>query len=186
MKILYLGPPRPWLETFLKENSGIWETSVIQIDQPTNEDFGADWIVSYGYRYKVPHHVLDCVYGMGGFAVNIHIGYLPWNRGADPNLWSWVESTPKGVTVHWMTEAIDQGPVITQELVEMGNNETLATSYEKLTLAADTLFRKTWPYLMNGRFVRPQGSFHMADDKKRIVLPESWDTPVSKLKLEAR
>ena len=43
------------------------------------------------------------------------MSYLPWNRGADPNFWSILEDTPKGVTIHIMDESIDTGDILYQK-----------------------------------------------------------------------
>src|SRR5690606_983365 len=77
----------------------------------------ADLLVSFGYR-----HILK---DLSVPAVNIHISMLPWNRGADPNFWSWLDHTPKGVTVHLMDQGIDTGPIIAQREVAFGFGQTL-------------------------------------------------------------
>ena len=46
--------------------------------------------------------------------VNLHIAYLPYNRGADPNLWSVLEDTPAGVSIHYVDEGVDTGDIIAQ------------------------------------------------------------------------
>ncbi|MCL0081308.1 hypothetical protein M1N64_03665 [Peptococcaceae bacterium] len=44
-----------------------------------------------------------------GRAINLHISFLPWNRGADPNFWSFIENAPVGVSIHYLDEGIDTG-----------------------------------------------------------------------------
>jgi methionyl-tRNA formyltransferase len=51
-----------------------------------------DLVVSRGYRHIVPEPTLD-VPQMG--CLNLHPAYLPYNRGANPNVWSIVEGTPR-------------------------------------------------------------------------------------------
>ncbi|MEM9666371.1 MAG: formyltransferase family protein, partial [Bacteroidota bacterium] len=46
--------------------------------------------------------------------VNLHPGLLPYNRGAYPNVWSLVDQTPAGVTLHQIDAGIDTGPVLAQ------------------------------------------------------------------------
>ena len=103
MKILLLSPHQqmvPFLESFGDE--------VTQITERLDDATGYDWIVSYGYRFRVTEEMLDQVNRQ---AVNLHISYLPWNRGADPTFWSVAEDTPRGVTIHVMDGSIDTGPV---------------------------------------------------------------------------
>ncbi len=76
--------------------------------------------------------------------VNLHPGYLPWNRGSDPNLWSWIDNTPKGVTIHYVDEGVDTGDLIAQRLVEFEAHETLASSYQRLQVEMVKLFVEHW------------------------------------------
>ncbi len=43
------------------------------------------------------------------------MGYLPFNRGAHPNFWSFMEKTPSGVTMHEINSGIDKGKIIVQK-----------------------------------------------------------------------
>ena len=71
-----------------------------------------DWIVSYGYRHIISKNHID---NLKNPIINLHISYLPFNRGAHPNYWSFKEKTPKGVTIHFMDEGIDTGPILVQK-----------------------------------------------------------------------
>ena len=51
--------------------------------------------------------------------VNLHISYLPWNRGAHPNFWSFFDATPTGVSIHLIDKGIDTGPIIVQKKVKL-------------------------------------------------------------------
>src|SRR5262249_8890160 len=51
--------------------------------------------------------------------VNLHPALLPFNRGAHPNVWSIVDGTPAGATLHWMDENVDTGDIIAQMPVEV-------------------------------------------------------------------
>ena len=44
--------------------------------------------------------------------INLHVSYLPFNRGSHPNFWSFIEGTPKGVSIHEINEIIDSGNLI--------------------------------------------------------------------------
>jgi methionyl-tRNA formyltransferase len=169
MRVLYLGPDS-WLVDWI-EMQGDW---VVQTEQAPIKIGGCDLIVSYGYR-----HILR---DLSIPAVNLHISLLPWNRGADPNLWSWMDNTPKGVTLHWIDEGIDTGDIIAQVEVAMGD-ETLTTSYAKLKRSAEALFMEYWDAIKDGTAPRRKqdgcGSFHRAKDKP--ALPDGWDTRCTEL-----
>lgn len=54
--------------------------------------------------------------------LNLHISYLPWNRGANPNFWSFVENTKKGVTIHEIDEKLDKGKILLRKELEFDEN----------------------------------------------------------------
>ena len=171
MKVLFLGPASPVL-AYLRKH----EAWVAHCEAPPLPD--ADWLVSYGYR-----HIIDAATLARYRAVNLHVSYLPWNRGADPNFWAWRDGTPHGVTLHVIDEGIDTGPLIAQRLVDMTDHETLRTSYAKLKAEAEEMFYATWPLIRLGYWgywPTPQpegGSFHRVGEMPAL----SWDTPCSEL-----
>ena len=117
---------------------------------------------------------------------------MPWNRGADPNLWSFLEDTPKGVTVHYLDSGIDTGDILVQKSIEFfSSEETLKTSYEKLSQAACILFKESWLDIREGKLLsipQPQGgSYHRLQDRLayEYLLTQGWDTPVHQLKGKA-
>jgi len=71
------------------------------------EDLEPDLLVAGGFRHIVPEDVLE-IPTLG--AINLHKSYLPYNRGANPNVWSIVEDGPAGVSIHYMTADIDGRP----------------------------------------------------------------------------
>ena len=46
------------------------------------------------------------------------MSYLPYNRGAHPNFWSFVNNTVKGVTIHEIDQGIDTGKIILQKSIK--------------------------------------------------------------------
>ncbi|MEG0750993.1 MAG: formyltransferase family protein [Oscillospiraceae bacterium] len=124
-----------------------------------------DLLVSYTYKFIVAQEIVDIV---GGNIINLHISYLPWNRGADPNLWSWIEDSPKGVSIHFINAGCDKGDIIAQKLVELSEHETLASSYRKLNDEIIELFKDIYPYRSHWKEMRKrtigQGSYHSVAD----------------------
>ena len=112
MRTLWLGPVSEEAKRYLDSKND----EVFFTQDPVGPDSvvlqKSDFIVSFGYRHILPLGVLQCYLKR---AINIHISYLPWNRGADPNLWSFLEDTPKGVSIHYLTEKIDAGDILCQE-----------------------------------------------------------------------
>src|SRR5205823_2904000 len=105
--------------------------------------------------------------------LNLHPALLPYNRGEYPNVWSIVEGTPSGVTLHYIDEGIDTGDIIAQKAVPVDPVDTGETLYRKLEQASVVLFKETWPHVCAGRAPRiPQilttGTQHKRRDVETI------------------
>ena len=126
MKILLLG--NDYLLKFLINNHDVINlTKKIVLDDIKNFDF----IISYGYKYIIKKDIIKYFHRK---IINLHISYLPYNRGADPNLWSILDNTPSGVTIHYIDETLDTGDILCQKKVILDyENDTLESSYNKLT-----------------------------------------------------
>ncbi|MCS3705873.1 methionyl-tRNA formyltransferase [Salinibacter ruber] len=83
-------------------------------------------------------------------AVNLHPAYLPYNRGAYPNVWSIVNGTPAGVTLHEIDEGVDTGDIWARRRVEVRPSDTGRSLYRRLEQAGLDLFRTVWPKRTNG------------------------------------
>ena len=60
-------------------------------------------------------------------------------------MWSFLEDTPKGVTIHYIDEGIDTGDIIVQKEVFIDEDkETLKSSYEILNKEIQALFKENW------------------------------------------
>ncbi|NEO82898.1 MAG: formyl transferase [Spirulina sp. SIO3F2] len=184
MNVLLLGPERPELMVFFKTcgDHVISTEDKLHSTSPLIQE--VDFLVSYGYRHILKPAILD---QFPKYAINLHISLLPWNRGADPNLWSFLEDTPKGVTIHTLDRGIDTGDILVQQEVMLSANETLKTSYEKLSLAAQGLLQRSWLDI-RAHQIPPQpqaagGSYHCLRDRQQYehLLTHGWDTPVHNL-----
>lgn len=184
--ILFLGPSSPPIEAYFAKEGHI----VVR----TEEKLSLSWIreqnFSFGlsYRYKeiIRQDVIDYFCGK---LINMHISFLPWNKGTDPNLWSYIENTPKGVTIHRVDAGIDTGDIILQKEVQINlHTDTLRTSYDKLTCAIEELFIKNANGLLKNSIPSVKqvgsGSFHYSKDKLQyLCLYErlGFDTPVCEI-----
>ena len=139
-----------------------------------------DLTVSYTYRYILS---AEMIHALNDNVVNIHNSLLPWNRGADPNIWSIVDKTPRGVTLHYVDDQLDKGSVIAQEIVDDGDNETLSSSYSNLDKAAKSLFKKAFRYYDFWPSLKKQcmgtGSYHSLKDGIKIKrMIDSYDISI--------
>lgn len=178
MKVLLLSPHKHLIEYLSSFND-----EVIQTTEPLTSDIlkDVDFIISYGYRHIISKDIID---KFENKIINLHISYLPWNRGADPNLWSFIDDTPKGVTIHFMDEGIDTGDTIFRQLIKYGINDTLRTVHERLTKTIEKLFYESWPDIRKDNVERYKnyykGSYHTSKDKAEIeyLLIDNWNTKI--------
>lgn len=186
MKVLILGPPESSLTSIIRDSGSRTVERSERIDPDYVKTEGIQFAVSYRYRHIIKPDVLSI---LPERVINLHISYLPWNRGADPNLWSFLEETPKGVTIHYVDQGIDTGDIIVQKRICFPSpSETLASTYEKLNEEIVELFRRHWPDIATGKCPRkkqpPGGSCHRSEDKQKYMhlLTDGWGTPVAKIR----
>lgn len=101
-------------------------------------------------------------------AINLHPAYLPYNKGANPNVWSIIDETPAGATIHYMDEGVDTGSIIARKRVDSDYSDTGKTLYEKLETASIKLFKETWISIKKENFsiIKPkeEGTMHYVKD----------------------
>lgn len=92
--------------------------------------------------------------------LNLHPGYLPYNRGKHPNFWCLVEGTPCGAALHWIDDGIDTGPLLARGLVEAGWEDTGESIHRKCRALAVRLFTDSFEGIVSGRIkaiAQPEG-----------------------------
>jgi len=105
--------------------------------------------------------------------INLHLAWLPYNRGAYPDVWSILEGTPAGVTLHYMDGGIDTGDIIARQEVQVEPVDTGRSLYSKLERTGLELFRERWPRIRSRQGQRvPQdkteGTYHAVRDVGKI------------------
>lgn len=105
--------------------------------------------------------------------LNLHPSYLPYNRGQYPNVWSIVEGTPAGVSLHYIDSGIDTGDVVARTAVEVRPTDTGETLYRRLESEMVNIFKETWPSVRRGDAPRKAqgpgaGTYHRTGDVEAI------------------
>lgn len=185
--ILLLGEIPETLISFFNNRT----EKVLTTSNPVDPQFimsnQVDFIVSYRYRHIIRPNIIAL---LPERIINLHISRLPWNRGADPNLWSFLENTPKGVTIHLVDAGLDTGDILIQKEYEFEDHETLASTYDKLNRGILQLLLENWDTILKQELTPvPQdlngGSMHRLKDKEpylHLMAENGWDTPVGSLK----
>lgn len=179
---------------FLTNNSNTYDlfnwlkercTAVMIERQITIKDiltYSPKLIVSYNYSHIVTDDVIDY---MSNRIINLHISYLPWNRGASPNFWSFIDDTPKGVTIHLMSKGLDRGDVLYQEEMFFDETkETMESTYNKLHEKIVSLFKLHWKDLYENSVLPHKqiegGTYHSIKDFQQVkeIIDFSWNETI--------
>jgi len=127
----------------------------------------ADLIISFGYKKIIKNKILKLIKRP---IINLHISYLPYNRGAHPNFWSFYDNTPKGVSIHEIDEKIDKGNLIYRKKVKFQNikKQTFQSTYNILLREIENLFIKNFKKILNKNYLiikySQKGSYHSKKD----------------------
>jgi len=181
MKILFCGYSENSIIEYLKhENEIIITSEKLNLETIIKEQF--DFLISYGYRYIIRENILNY---FGRNAINLHISYLPYNRGSNPNFWSFYDKTPKGVTIHYLDKELDKGDILFQKMVDFDKNDTLETSYIKLKQEIEQLFINSWKKIKNNELNpikqdEKNATTHKMKDFEKIFIkfPKGYNTPI--------
>ena len=142
-----------------------------------------DLIISYGYRHIIDETIIKKYKNI----INLHISYLPYNKGAHPNFWSFAENTPSGVTIHKIDKGIDTGNIIYQKLLDFELNKnrkklTFKKTYSTLISEIENLFIINSKNLLNNEYDDFEqvgsGTFHNSNELPVVL--KSWNQNIFK------
>lgn len=175
-RVLFLGYTREQttlVDELVNSNCEVWHTQ-----EKIQSTEGFDFVISFGYQHILMKTIIE---SSKAPIINLHISYLPWNRGAHPNFWSFFDCTPSGVSIHLIDEGVDTGPILYQRYVNFVKEQTtFSLTYKQLILEIESLFRENLPSIIAGNYKpmaqRRQGSYHKVAD-----LPSEfscWDSNI--------
>lgn len=151
-EVIFLGVNDAGMRVYdwLCDYEGVFVHSLLTTEEQLSviKEVQPDYLVSCGYRHIVPERILN-IPTEG--SLNLHPSYLPYNRGANPNVWSIVDETPAGVTLHYMDSNIDTGDIVARRRVATSFEDTGKDLYKKLEDAQLELFREVWPEVVAGK-----------------------------------
>lgn len=125
-----------------------------------------DLVISAGYTHIIPKEIID-VPEKG--SVNLHYSYLPYARGANTNVWAIIDDHPAGVSIHYMTEEVDAGPIIARREVPIYPDDNGRDLYSRLIDEQFKLFTENWDEIRDGNAstqVNPieEGTYHKSSE----------------------
>jgi methionyl-tRNA formyltransferase len=97
----------------------------------------------------IPKEILDTP-KLG--CINIHPALLPKYRGRFSTAHAIFNGESQtGVTLHWMDEGIDTGPIISQIPIDIEPNDTAKTLWEKFIVEGEVLFKEFLELWLSGK-----------------------------------
>ena len=163
-KILFLGYDESQTKIInaLANKNCIVDHTDIQLLKPIHYDL----VISFGYRYIINRNTIK---SLNCPIFNLHISYLPYNRGAHPNFWSFYDDTPKGVSIHLVDQGIDTGNLLSQRYIKFNHeDDTFEKTYNILISGIENLFLENLDKILYEKWnTFPQkgiGSYHSKND----------------------
>ena len=154
---LFTHDDAPGEEIWWRSCAELARANSIPVHSPDKID--ADWIgqiaamrpaviYSFYYRNLLPESVLRLA-ARGAF--NLHGSLLPKYRGRAPVNWMIANGEREaGVTLHHMVARADAGDIVAQRAVEIGDDDTALTLYQKLVPLGAALIREFHPLIVEG------------------------------------
>ena len=139
-----------------------------------------DICISFGYRKIIQKNHLRMFKRK---PINLHLSYLPFNRGAHPVFWGLITKTPLGVTIHEINNKLDRGNILFQKKIKINTKtNTFKTAYKIFFRQIENLFIKNVNLIISENYFKKKqfkkGSFHKVSDLPRTLT--SWNINISK------
>ena len=141
-----------------------------------------DLVITFNYRFIIKENVLK---KLKRPPVNLHISYLPYNKGCHPNFWSFVENTPKGVTIHEIDKGVDTGAIAYQKKFFFNKNKKENDNFYKtnniLLFEIQKLFLNKIDQILKKKYTlkkqKKGGSFHYRGDLPQFM-KKNWKSNI--------
>ena len=181
MKCLFLGYNRKKTKLIkLLEAKGYKVTNInrkISFSDIDNNNL----YISFGYRKIISKKIIQRAKRP---IINLHLSFLPFNRGAHPNFWSFIENTPSGVSIHEIDDGVDTGPIIFQKKIKFdykkNKNITFKSTYNILFKEVENLFERNINKLVSKNYKtqkqKNKFSIHKKKDLPKNI--KSWSKKI--------
>ena len=135
-----------------------WESNEFESIKSNNKLLG----INCGFDYIIPKDILNKIP-----TLNIHPAALPFNRGCHHSFWGIIDSTKLGATIHWMTDGLDEGPIISQKTFEDDGYKSAEKIQEESNFMCLELLSENIDLVMNGdtkSVPQSSGTYHSRKD----------------------
>ena len=141
--------PTPTKKLALENNIEVYQPTKIKEDYNKIVSLNPDVIITCAYGQIIPEEILNFPkYG----CINVHGSLLPKLRGGAPIHHAIINGDKKtGITIMYMDKLMDSGDIISQEELEIRENDILDIVYEKMSYLGASLLMKTLPDIIEGK-----------------------------------
>ena len=142
----------PIKEVGEKHNILVYQPEKIKMIANEIVELRPDLIVTCAYGQILPIQILKAA-RLG--CINVHASLLPKLRGGAPIHRAILNGHSKtGITIMYMDEGMDTGDIISQEEIEIKDDETASSLHDKLSILGRDLLLKTLPSIIDGTNTR--------------------------------
>ena len=132
------------------------DETISWIESQRKDDF--DWLLNLWGGYLFSEKLIS----RAKRSLNIHPSYLPYGRGRDSVVWAIRYKQPAGVTLHQITENIDEGGIYFQEKVNYIFPISGERLYSRVIQTCLKVFNEKWP------LIRSEQNFNFLDSSEFI------------------
>lgn len=115
--------------------------------------------ISVLFGHIIPKHIIEI---FNDKIINLHPSLLPHGKGSDPVPWGIIQGYNQGASIHTVTEKLDSGMILSQQLVEtdlgMNAGEVYQKCIDSLLNQFDLIIEKI---ISNNFTLRPQDELHV-------------------------
>jgi methionyl-tRNA formyltransferase len=181
LNILYIGYEKSKIKDFLEKTENFYFIDgSAYITLNLIQKYTPDYIILHGCHSILSEEIVNYYEHK---IINCHGAYLPYNRGRHPNVWSVIDNTPSGGTIHFIDKNIDKGNILYRKQYYPTENDTLASSYWAIRDLLEEMFLEIWPQIKNNCYNFEEinwdeGSIHYGKDLKKVdhLLINGWET----------
>lgn len=142
----YKLTPSPVKEEALSHNIPVYQPQSLKKGEDAEraeavlKELAPDLFIVVAYGKILPKNILD----IPKYCINVHASLLPKYRGAGPIQWSVLNGEKvTGVTTMLMVEGVDTGDMLLSQSTEIGENETAAELWDRLSVIGAEVMLKT-------------------------------------------
>jgi len=170
----------------IAEAAGLRVLQPEKVRQPefldTMGEIAPDLLVVAAFGQILPQSLLDIPSIM---PINIHGSLLPALRGAAPIQWAIIQGLNRtGITIMQMDAGMDTGPMLLQEGLEIGPDETFGSLYARMADLGAELIIQALDLLSDGKLppvAQPEEGITMAPPIKKEMAHVDWKRPAKEI-----